>query len=310
MKLDDLVLEAAQLPQKTIAVAAADDDKVLEVIEEALKRKLASFLLFGKEQRIKSLLDDPSVVNDDVEIIDTTGPEQSAHLAVKAVHEGKADLVMKGMVSTSVILKAVLNKDYGLRTGRILSHVAVFEIPFFDRFLFITDSAMNVSPSLEQKVDIVINAVEVAHKIGYPVPKVAPITAVEVVNPDMAATMDAAVLTQMNRRGQIKNCLIDGPLALDNAISFEAARYKGLESDVAGRADILLVPTVEVGNILYKSLVYFANASVGGFIAGAKAPIILTSRTDSTNNKLYSIAMALHSLKSETEAQNNYLVSH
>jgi phosphate butyryltransferase len=200
---------------------------------------------------------------------------------------------MKGNVSTAILLKAVLNKEYGLRTGRILSHVAIFEVPGFSKFTIVTDAAMNLEPDLQQKEQIVVNAVKIARSIGIDKPKVAALAAVEIVNPAMQATIDAASLTLMNKRGQIKDCLIDGPLALDNAISLEAAKHKGIESDIAGQADILLVPTIDVGNVLYKSLVYFAKASVGAVIAGAKAPIVLTSRSDSSESKLYSLALAI-----------------
>jgi phosphate butyryltransferase len=200
---------------------------------------------------------------------------------------------MKGNVPTAVLLKAVLNKEFGLRTGHVLSHVAAFEIPDYNRLIFVTDAAMNIAPDLNQKVQIVKNAVNVARSLGIECPKVAPLAAVEVVNPDMQATLDAAVLTQMNARGQIQNCQIDGPLALDNAVSAFAAEHKGIVSEVAGQADILLVPTIEVGNVLYKSLIYFAKAKVGAVIAGAKAPIVLTSRADSAESKLYSLAVAV-----------------
>ena len=182
-------------------------------------------------------------------------------------------------------MKAVLNKEWGLRKGSVLSHVAAFEVPNYDRLIFVTDAAMNIAPDVTQKAAIIQNTVEVARAIGIDLPKVAPIAAVEVVNPAMQATIDAAMLTQMNRRGQIKNCVVDGPLALDNAVSQIAAEHKGIVSDVAGKADILLVPTIEAGNVLYKSLVYFADAKVGAMIAGAKAPIVLTSRADSAETK-------------------------
>lgn len=166
-------------------------------------------------------------------------------------------------------------------------------MPGYDRYTIVTDAAMNIAPDLEQKAQIIKNAVRVAHSIGIDMPKVAPLAAVEVVNPAMQATLDAAALTVMNQRGQISGCIVDGPLALDNAVSQLAAEHKGIKSDVAGKADILLVPAIEVGNVLYKSLVYFANAKVGAVISGAKAPIVLTSRADTAESKLYSLALAL-----------------
>jgi phosphate butyryltransferase len=228
-----------------------------------------------------------------LKIINAESSAAAAELAVMAVFNKEADVLMKGNIPTNILLKAVLNKEYGLRTGNVLSHVAVFEVPGFDRFTIITDAAMNIAPDLEQKAQIIKNAVFLARSIGITMPKVAPIAAVEVVNPAMQATLDAAALTVMNKRGQISGCIVDGPLGLDNAISSLAAEHKGIHSDVAGNADILLVPTIEVGNALYKSLIYFANAKVGAVIAGAKSPIVLTSRADSAESKLYSLALAL-----------------
>jgi phosphate butyryltransferase len=229
-------------------------------------------------------------------IVHADSNEMASELAVKAVSTREATVLMKGNIPTSSLLKAVLNKEYGLRTGNVLSHVAVFEVPDFDRFTIVTDAGMNIAPELEQKAQMIKNAAALARAIGIECPKVAPIAAVEVVNPAMQATIDAAALSVMNKRGQITGCIVDGPLALDNAVSALAAEHKGIQSEVAGRADILLVPTIEVGNVLYKSLIYFAKAKVGAVIAGAKAPIVLTSRADSAESKLYSLALAICSV--------------
>ncbi|MGG4490117.1 phosphate butyryltransferase [Metabacillus idriensis] len=293
MNLEDLLEKAAQLENKTVAVASAEDPEVLEAVLEASERGLAEFILFGNKEEIEIMLQERSAHSEKVKIIHARSVEQAAEFAVKAVFQNEADVLMKGNVPTAIILKAVLNKEYGLRTGKILSHVAVFEVPGYDRYTIVTDAAMNLAPDLEQKKQILANSVMVAKKIGIDLPKVAPLAAVEVINPSMQATLDAAALTQMNRRGQIKDCIVDGPLALDNAVSLDAAEHKGITSEVAGQADILLVPTIEVGNVLYKSLMYFANAKVGAIIAGAKAPIVLTSRADSAESKLYSLALAI-----------------
>ncbi|KAB2338455.1 phosphate butyryltransferase [Cytobacillus depressus] len=295
MKLDSLILRATQYERKTVAVAAAEDPEVIEAVSEAVKRNLAKFILFGDKEKI---LDNMSqyenlASNDNIRIVHTLSSSLAAENAVQAVKLNEANVLMKGNISTAIILKAVLNKDYGLRTGNVLSHVAVFEVPGFDKFTIITDAAMNIAPDLEQKAQILKNAVGIANSIGIELPLVAPIAAVEVVNPAMQSTLDAAALTLMNKRGQITDCVVDGPLALDNAVSQTAARYKGIKSEVAGKADILLVPTIEVGNALYKSLIYFANAKVGAVIAGAKAPIVLTSRADTAESKLYSLALAI-----------------
>ncbi|WP_223591488.1 phosphate butyryltransferase [Neobacillus bataviensis] len=296
MLLESLIDKATQVSAKTVAVAAAEDEEVIEAVLDALNRNLANFILFGDKEKIKTILElkkHGKKVSNNLEIIHAESNTSAAELAVRAVFNKKADVLMKGNIPTSTLLKAVLNKEYGLRTGNVLSHVAVFEIPGFDRFTIVTDAGMNITPDLEQKAQITKNAVSIAKSIGIEIPKVAPIAAVEVINPVMQPTLDAAALTVMNKRGQISGCIVDGPLALDNAVSELAAEHKGIQSEVAGKADILLVPTIEAGNILYKSLIYFAKAKVGAIIAGARAPIVLTSRADSAESKLYSLALAL-----------------
>jgi phosphate butyryltransferase len=294
MKLEYLIDQAAGKPKKTVAVAVAEDHEVIEAVAKAIKLQLAQFRLYGNQEKIMGMLQEHGLqTSEHVEVIAAMSSAEAAELSVKAVRNGEADVLMKGNIPTANILKAVLNKEWGLRKGSVLSHVAAFEVPNYDRLIFVTDAAMNIAPDVTQKAAIIQNTVEVARAIGIDLPKVAPIAAVEVVNPAMQATIDAAMLTQMNRRGQIKDCIVDGPLALDNAVSQIAAEHKGIVSDVAGKADILLVPTIEAGNVLYKSLVYFADAKVGAMIAGAKAPIVLTSRADSAETKVYSLALAV-----------------
>lgn len=297
--LESLINKSSQLTNNTVAVAAAEDDEVIEAVMDALERNLANFILFGDKDKINSIIqisERQNKGNKQLTIVHAESDAVAAELAVKAVFNNEATVLMKGNLPTNVILKAVLNKEYGLRTGNVLSHVAVFEVPDFDRFTIITDAAMNIAPNLEQKAQIISNAAALARAIGIENPKVAPIAAVEVVNPAMQATVDAAALTVMNQRGQIPGCIVDGPLGLDNAVSTLAAEHKGIHSDVAGRADILMVPSIEVGNALYKSLIYFAKAKVGAVIAGAKAPIVLTSRADTAESKLYSLALAICSV--------------
>lgn len=294
MKLEHLIDQAAGQPKKTVAVAVAEDHEVIEAVAKAIQLQLAQFRLYGNQEKIMGMLQEHGLqTSEHIEVIAASSSAEAAELSVKSVRNGEADVLMKGNIPTANILKAVLNKEWGLRKGSVLSHVAAFEVPNYDRLIFVTDAAMNIAPDVTQKAAIIQNTVEVAQAIGIELPKVAPIAAVEVVNPAMQATIDAAMLTQMNRRGQIKNCIVDGPLALDNAVSQIAAEHKGIVSDVAGKADILLVPTIEAGNVLYKSLVYFANAKVGAMIAGAKAPIVLTSRADSAKTKVYSLALAV-----------------
>lgn len=294
MKLEYLIDQAAGQPKKTVAVAVAEDHEVIEAVAKAIKLQLAQFRLYGNQEKIMGMLQEHGLqTSEHVQVIAAMSSAEAAELSVKSVRNGEADVLMKGNIPTANILKAVLNKEWGLRKGSVLSHVAAFEVPNYDRLIFVTDAAMNIAPDVTQKAAIIQNTVEVARAIGIDLPKVAPIAAVEVVNPAMQATIDAAMLTQMNRRGQIKDCIVDGPLALDNAVSQIAAEHKGIVSDVAGKADILLVPTIEAGNVLYKSLVYFADAKVGAMIAGAKAPIVLTSRADSAETKVYSLALAV-----------------
>jgi phosphate butyryltransferase len=298
--LDSLIEKATREGTHTVAVAAAEDVEVIEAILDALDRKLARFILFGNQEKITSIIEMTNydyIGNRNLTIIHADSVHLAAESAVRAVSNKEADVLMKGNLPTNILLKSVLNKEYGLRTGNVLSHAAFFEIPGFERLKIVTDAAMNIAPDLEQKAQIIKNTVSLAQSIGMDNPKVAPIAAVEVVNPSMQATMDAAALTVMNKRGQIPGCIVDGPLALDNAVSTLAAEHKGIHSEVAGQADILMVPTIEVGNVLYKSLVYFAKAKVGAVIAGAKAPIVLTSRSDSAESKLYSLALALCCVK-------------
>lgn len=298
--LESLIEKSSLINNQTVAVAAAEDEEVIEAVLNALNRNLANFILFGDREKIKTMIDSHSDENrsdKNLQIVHAETKVSAAELAVRSVFEKKANVLMKGNIPTNILLKAVLNKEFGLRTGNVLSHVAFFEIPGCDRFTIITDAGMNIAPDLEQKAQIINNAVSLAKSIGIEIPKVAPIAAVEVINPVMQATVDAAALTMMNRRGQITGCIVDGPLGLDNAVSTLAAEHKGIHSEVAGRADILLVPTIEVGNVLYKSLIYFANAKVGAVIAGARAPIVLTSRADTAESKLYSLALALCCVK-------------
>lgn len=278
--------------KRKVAVAAAQDVLVLEAVRDAAENGLIDAYLVGDKKSITEIANEVGMNTKGIEIIDEPDKVKASMTAVSLVSSGQADMLMKGLVDTATLLHAVLDKERGLRTGKLLSHAAVLEVPALKRLLILTDAAMNIAPDLAAKKQIIENAVAVAHSIGIDTPKVVPICAVEVVNPDMPCTIDAAILSKMNERGQIRGCLIDGPLALDNAISVEAANHKGIESPVAGYADIILVPNIETGNAVYKTLTYISGAKVGAVIAGAKAPIILTSRADSPENKLYSIALA------------------
>lgn len=284
--------------EKTIiAIARAAEVDILSVVKEALKKSYCSFVLFDNKEKIKETAQtvDLDLSQACLEIQDCDRmPEVEA---VKSISQGRAHILMKGGLPTKSLLKAVLNKEYGLRSDSVLSHVALFEIPNQDRLIFLTDAAMNINPTLNDKTNIIKNTVEVARNIGVDMPKVAALAPVEVVNEAMPSTMDAAVLTQMSRRNQIKNCIVDGPLAFDVSISSKALQQKYITSSVEGNADILLAHNIEVANALYKSFVYFANAKVASIISGATAPIILTSRADSSENKMYSLLLALNASK-------------
>ncbi len=225
------------------------------------------------------------------ELIDADTNAEAATVAVKVVADGKGDILVKGLLQSADLLRAVLSKTNGLTMGRTLSHVGVFKFAEAERFYFVTDAALTIAPDYQQKLDIVQNAVDLAHKLGLPQPIVAILCAIETVNPDMPATVDAACVAKMAERGAIKGARVEGPLALDNAVSVEAARHKGITSELAGRADILVAPNIEAANILYKALIFFAKAEEAGIVMGARVPIVLASRSDSVRNKLYSLAL-------------------
>lgn len=284
--------QVKQFQNQIVSVANAADREVLLSVKQAVDEELCTFLLFGQETKIRTIADE---INLDI-FLPNIIVQDSANCAidaVQAIHKKQAQLLMKGNIATKELLTAVLHKEYGLRTGKILSHVSLFEIPSQNKLLILTDAAMNINPNLKEKAEIIRNAVIVARGIGMELPKVAVLAPVEVVNEAMPSTVDAAILTQMQKRGQIKNCLVDGPLAFDIAVSPSAKEQKGIDSPVAGRADILIVPSIEVGNALYKSFIHFSGAKVAGIICGASVPIILTSRADSAESKLYSLLLAL-----------------
>ena len=291
-KLQELVDKAKTLKKMRMSVAVAQDAPVLKAVDEAYKAGIVEASLVGSKKEIEMIASKLNIDLSNYEIIDEPEEGMAVKKAVELVHENHCDLLMKGKVHTSLLLHSVLNKNYNLRTGRTMNHVGVFEVSTYDRLLIITDAAMVIAPTLDQKVDSIYSAEKVAHVIGIDVPKVAVLGAVETVNPSMPATMEAALLAKMSDRKQIKGAIVDGPFALDNAVSEEAAKHKGIESPVAGKADVLLVPNIESGNILYKALVFIAKGKLAGTILGARVPIVLTSRADSDETKLYSIALS------------------
>jgi len=294
LKTFDEVLEKAKdYGPKKMAVASAGAEDVLKAVEAARKEGLTDSILIGDKKEIIQIANKMGIDPDNYEIIDKTDKTEATRCAVELVRNKKASILMKGMMGTARILKAILDKEIGLRTNRMLSHVYTLQIKGYDRLLTMTDGAMSISPDLKQKAQIIQNAIYYAHSIGIEKPKVAVVAALELVNPDMLATIDAACLAKMSERGQIVGGIVDGPLGFDNAISKEAAKHKGVESPVSGEVDIVLVPNIESGNIFAKGLVYLAKAVPAGLLLGAKAPVVLVSRSDSAQSKLYSIALGV-----------------
>ncbi len=291
--LDNVFKMAKERGPKTIAVACAQDTDVLLAVNSAKEQGIADAILVGDQTLMIEIANEHNIDLAKFEIIDIKDLAEASLKAVELVSTGKAHVLMKGLVDTAIILKAVLNKEIGLRTGNVLSHVAVFDIPSYHKLLTITDAAMNIAPNVEQKKQIIENATVVTKALDIAEAKVAVICAKEKVNPKMPMTVEAGELAAMSERGEISGCIVGGPLALDNAVSKEAARLKKIDHPVAGDADILLCPTIEAGNVLYKALGFLANAESAGIIVGAKAPVVLTSRADSEQAKLNSIALAV-----------------
>jgi len=290
---DQLLDKAKSLPTKRLVVASAEEKKVLKAVQLAIKEGLVKPLLVGDGSQIKSICKKIGLSLEGVEVIDCPDQKESCIKAVKLVSSGQGDILLKGLVDTSTLLKAVLNKEYGLRTDRIVSHIAMVDAKKLGRIVFISDGGMNIRPDLEQKIDITQNAIDVAHRLGWEEPKVAILAAIEKVNPQMVETIDAAVLAKMADRRQITGGLIDGPLAIDNALSKEAARIKQIDSPVAGVADILIVPEIVAGNILGKSCIYLASNRIVALISGTSRPVVVTSRANTAQIKLVSIAAAV-----------------
>lgn len=280
-------------PAKRIAVVAAHDDNVLSSLKEAFDKGFAQPILIGNKEKTFRLAESIGFDLSRISIIQEDDHEKSARIAIEMVHSGEAHALMKGILQTADFMKAVLNKETGLKTNRLISHTMIIENENYPKLLFVTDPAINIEPDLQQKIEIIKNSVDVAHSLGVENPKVAVLAAIEVVNTSIKSTLDAALLTQMNKRGQIKGCIVDGPLSLDLAISNESVKHKKIESDVAGDADILLSPNIDAANILVKSLAFLQKNKMCHVISGAKAPLVVTSRSDESITKYYSIITAL-----------------
>ena len=289
----DLLEKASHAEEACVSVAVAGDPHVLKLVAMALEAGIANFILVGDEEKITNGAKELEMDCSKFQVIHEVDEELACAIAVLQVKYGRATALMKGLVDTSVMMKAVLNQERGIRTEGKLTHLAAFEVSAYDKLLFVTDAAINIAPDLKEKQEIIQNAVDAVNNLGITRPKVALLAAVEKVNKNMPVTLEYKELVEMAKGGEITGCILDGPMALDNAVSYESAENKGITSEVAGDADILMCPDIEAGNILYKSLVFLASAKNGGVVLGAKRPIILTSGADSNESKLISIAMGV-----------------
>ena len=290
---EDIISKVKECKMKTVAVSVAQDDAVLEAVREAKNRGIANAILVGDENKIKEIASGINMDLSEFEIIHEPDMIKASLKAVKLAHDGIADMYMKGIIDTKNFLKSVLDKEVGLRTGQPLSHVAVFDLPNVDQLLFLTDVAFMTYPTLEDKVSIINNTIPVCNACGIDMPKIAPVAAVEVVNPKMPATLEAFELTKMNADGHICGCIIDGPLSLDLAIDPEAAKHKNATNrKIQGDADVILFPDIHAGNLVYKVMARIDGVVNGGILTGTKVPCILTSRSDTFETKVNSIALA------------------
>lgn len=294
---NQLITKVSKFEKKRkVAVTVAEDEHTLEAVFKAKEDKIVHPILIGNEEKIKDILNNKDYVLDDNLIIDVEDDRDAAYKAVELVNTNKADFIMKGKIQTANLLRAVVDKEKGIRTDKLMSHFAILEIPTYHKLLVITDGGMVMYPNLEEKKLIIQNAVDVMMSLGYEKPKVGVLAAVERVNPKMPETVDAAELKKMNERGEIKNCIIEGPISYDLSMNEESAKIKGFNSPIVGDVDILLASNITVGNILAKSLIYSGNSKMAGFIVGAKAPIVLTSRGSSMEEKYLSLVLSAASV--------------
>ncbi|MCD8046204.1 MAG: bifunctional enoyl-CoA hydratase/phosphate acetyltransferase [Clostridiales bacterium] len=290
---DVLIEKVKGFPEpKRVVVAAAGDAHTLEAIKEAVDEGIVVPVLVGDKAKIQEIAGEIGLTVAEEDIYDVPDVVEAAQKAVALIREGKGDFIMKGKLETAQILKPVVNKETGLGTGRVMSHFVLDEIPNYHKLIVTTDGGMMTYPTLEQKKDIIVNTVETLKALGYENPKIACVAAVEKVNPKMPETVEADALKQMNLNGEIKDCIVEGPISLDIALSKEIADVKGFDSPVAGDADVILVPNIQVGNILGKSITVIAGGNMAGFIVGAQVPIVMTSRGSSAKEKYLSLVLA------------------
>jgi len=294
--LEELLKIVQTLPSKTIAVSAADDYNTLKVVKEIEDIGIAKCLLVGNREKILCINENLKIIDINKKIIDSNSYVDSAKKAVFLVKNGTTDIIMKGNLPTAIFLKAILDRENGLISKGLLSQISVFKKLEGEGLQLLTDCAINIQPTLSEKIEIIKNSVLLAKIIGYKKPKIAILSAVETINSDMPDTIDAAIISKMAERGQIKDAIIDGPLALDNAISLKAALNKGIKSEVAGKADILMVSDIRMGNVLLKSIAFFAKKEIAAVVIGEKLPIIMCSRSDSLRSKILSVALAVYKI--------------
>lgn len=279
-----------QMEKRRISVAAAEDAEVIRTLKAVTDQGLAECILVGDKVKIERLMKAEGL--DSAEIINAPDPAEAALEAACLVRQGHADVLMKGLVNSSDFLKAVLDSNRGLKIGKTLSHLAVFEVPNYPKLQFHSDGGMNLYPDLVMKKAIIDNSLEALKKIGMDIPKTAILTANETVNPRMPSTMDAAELVNLNKKGEFLPCVMEGPISMDVALSREAARHKGIKSEISGETDLFIIPNIDAGNMIGKTLIYCANAKMAGVILGAKKPVVMTSRAENTEGKLNSIILA------------------
>jgi phosphate butyryltransferase len=290
---DQLLAEARRFGPKRIAIAGSEEHEVLLAAQEATEEGFVKCILVGNVERMYQEAEKHDISLYGMSLLDEPDAKKTIRRVVALAREDEADIVMKGSVSTGKLLSAVLSREIGLRTGNLLSHVGVFEVPGYDRFIFITDGGVNIHPTVDQKLDIIHNAVELAHRLGLQKPRVALLAASEMLSPHIPASLDALALAKMAEQGWVENALVDGPLALDTAVSPTAAEIAGASGEVAGHADILVVPDVDTGNMVAKVITFFVRGRMAGVVMGAKVPLVISSRADLHEVKLVSMALGV-----------------
>ena len=291
--LNELISLANSLNPKRLAVVSAEDEVVIEAVIRVVKDGIIKAIFIGDEEKIQKILEKYSLDDNNYQIINANTNTDAAKIAIKMIRDNEADFIMKGLLDTKVLLKEVVNSDTGIKKTRLLSHATVMSYPNFDRLIMMTDGAMNIEPNVEDKISIIENALSLSKSLGFVVPKVGMVSAVEKVNPKIKSTVDAEAIVKYYNEAKRDDLIIDGPFAIDNLVSLDASLHKGITSPVAGKCNILVFPDLVSGNVFYKTSVFLANAEAASIVLGATCPIVLTSRADSSDAKYYSILLGL-----------------